>query len=276
MIAEALLPHPFEGLGVRVVTAQTDLDEVAAWYVALFDQPVHGLTVAHHVAEHGLRGIVVGVEVNNPDVALAVHVCEPGHIGVHQGMVSTDDHRDDVLTTVDRHLGNLADELPDGGHAALGAEHVHGGVAIVDDRQLLERIDEGQHVVHGERAPPDGARRGSHCQRAPSRAPVSGAHVRVGSHDGHIHLARAQVLGRQSDGKLEERGNPRPSRTAKEPLNVDRPRLSALRQVVAGCLPQVVCRIPGVHGDDCHLALAERCQLVRIVRVVVVVLGAGR
>jgi hypothetical protein len=195
VITEAVLAHPLEGALIGIVSAQGDLDEVLARHEPFLDQAVHRHSVVDQMPHAVFAGIVVGVEMHDPDIALAVDIDQCGDVRIHQRMIASDDERDDPCAVLVLYLGNLAHEGADGVNGPLGAHHVVGGVAEIHDGHVLKRVDHDMHVrlartvakVH--RGCPDRVR------------PVGGAahsasHVGESAEDRDIHLAGRQVGGR--------------------------------------------------------------------------------
>jgi hypothetical protein len=97
----------------------------------------------------------------------------------------------------------------------------------------------------------------------------------VRADDRDFDVARRQVLRRQRDREPEERGDPVPSGTAVEALDVDGARLPTLAQVLADLSPEVVRRVLDVQRDDRQNAFLGRRTLLGPVRRVVDVLDTG-
>ena len=204
-----------------------------------------GLSVGDQVAREALARVVVRVEVDDTHVLLAVDVGHPRHVRIFEGVVAAHDEGNGPRP---RHV---AHHLADGQHAALAAQVVDGGVAVVHRVQVGVPVDHHVQVGIGVFGP-----RAQVLLRSAQRAGAEGGalHAAAGvegrAHDRHVHLSGLQVFGVHGHGKSEERRDPHPSA---RPLavDVDRSRL-ALRvfRRVPELLPIVEGGIVRVHPDD--------------------------
>ena len=228
VVAETVLAHPFEAFRPGPAAAQPDLNEVPAENVAVVDEPAYRLRVRDQVAASRAAGVVVGVEVDDADVLLAVHIGQPGHVGEFDRVITTDDHGDCAR------LGDLADHAPNGGHAALDAEVVDRRVAVVHGGQFAAPP---HHRLHAADATPHRTKRGRPLPGPAEADP----HVHGGTHEGHLDLARDEILDGPRNGKAEE---------AQHRADVDGPGLA--RRVVrdVAVAPHVEVRVVGVEADD--------------------------
>ena len=145
-----------------------------AGHRAGLDEPAHRGAVAGQVAVDEVGGVGMGVEVHDPDVAVAVHVGDRGGGRPGDRVVAAEDDRHDAAG------GDLVHPLADVGVAGLGLAVRAERVAVVDDLEVVEDLDAQVEVVGaglvGQRAdrprPEAGARAGwwSRCRTAPRRS----------------------------------------------------------------------------------------------------------
>ena len=140
----------------------------------------------------GVPGIVVGVEVDDADVLLAVDIRESRHVGELDRVVAPDDDRDGAR------LRDLAHHAADGRHAALHAQVVDGRVAVINRREFAPPR---HHRLHAAHAAPHGSERGWPLARPAESHP----HVDRSPHEGDLDLARDEILDRARDRQPEER-----------------------------------------------------------------------
>ena len=97
--------------------------------------------MAREVAVDDVGGVGVGVEVDDPDVAVSVHVGDRGSSGPRDRMVAAENDRHDATRR------DLVHALADVGVADLGLPMWAVGVAVVDDLEVFEDLDVEIDVV---------------------------------------------------------------------------------------------------------------------------------
>ena len=136
---DPLLALPGELLLARPVAAQADLDVAGGLERTLLDEPPHPRPVRALDAEYGLGGVGVGVEVHEPDGAVAGR--DGADLGLGDRVVAAEHDRD--RARVERPRRRPLDGRVRGGR--IGGQH--GSVAEVDDPQHLEGVDAGGEVA---------------------------------------------------------------------------------------------------------------------------------
>ena len=108
--------------------------------MALVDDAAHRAAVRQLDAPQDGGRVGVGVEVDDPDVAVAEVVGHGGHVRMRQRVVAAEDDRDDARRE------DLVDALLDRGVAAgeVGGHALR--VPVVDDRDRGERVVLGDPV----------------------------------------------------------------------------------------------------------------------------------
>ena len=238
---------PLEVVSVGEVPTQAQLDEVLGLDVSLLDQATDGVAVREPVTEPEARSVVVRVEVDHTDVALAIDVRESGHIGVHEAVIAADDEG------LGAGLGDLTHQPSDGLDRAFVRFDVNGGIAVVGDGELLEGIDHDVQVGCGHLrvgqvrlAVADGAR--SVCGAAHSER-----RVQAGPQHGHVDVGGPQVGRRQCHWSIEEGGDAGACPLHLVAAEIDEAGLSALLQITPRRPPDGRGRIIHVDVITVHL-----------------------
>ncbi len=196
VVAKAVGLHPFERLDRRPVAAQTDLHEVAAVDGAGFDQPPHRRAVTGEDAPVVVRGIGVGVEMDDPDAARPANLGDRRRRGPRDRVIATEDDRDRPGP------GHLVDLVVDEGVGPLdpGGDDVR--VAGIDHGQQLERLDaELERVDRARRV----LRLADCAWPEPGTGPVAHGVVERRSDDGHVDGPGVE-LGRIGDPRQVHEG----------------------------------------------------------------------
>ena len=121
--------------GAGPVAAQADLDEVAPGHRARLDEPAHRRAVGAQVAPRRVRGIGVGIEVDDPQAARSDGACHCRGRRKRDRVVAAEDDRE---RAGGQHVGDLA---LDHGMAALDVHRRDRRVAGVDHVEPLVRLD---------------------------------------------------------------------------------------------------------------------------------------
>ena len=138
VIAQAVLAVPGDTaeIGGRRA-AQTDLDHVLALDETVFDEMTHRVTMRQADAEAGRRLIGMRIEMNDHQVALAVHVSEAGGVREHQAVAAADDDRDGALAVFELDAGDFLDHGANRGNRQRGAIGMQRRIAVIDRGEYL-------------------------------------------------------------------------------------------------------------------------------------------
>ncbi len=142
--------------------------------------------------------IVVRVEVHNTHIACAIYVDDARDVGIHQGMIAANDHRDRAG------FSNFTHHLADVAHASFQVEIVNSNVAVVDDREFVERRHHRMHVLRDDHALAFVDHTGAYGTGTVRRAPEATPGIQSGPHDRHLDVTCLQVRGGQCDGQVEK------------------------------------------------------------------------
>ena len=159
-----LLGHPAQGLGLRPVAAQPDLQEPVATQRAGLDQPAHRLAMAPQRAERDVAGVGVRVEVDHRDLAEAEVPGHPGGVGQRDRVVAAQHQRDRALA------GHRVDRVLEALQRPLDLPGRHLDVARVDDPDVLQRVHPQRQVRSGCRRAAGSRSAGSPAARTGCRA----------------------------------------------------------------------------------------------------------
>ena len=166
---------------------------------ARLDQPAHRGAVAGQVALDLVGGVRVRVEMDDADIAVAMHIGDSGGRRPRDGMVTAQDHRHDAT------LGQGVHPFPDVvvGHLGLAVRTI--GVAEVDDLEPVEDLQAEIHVV--------GARliggRPDRPRAEPGSRTVGGPDVERCTHDGGVRFPLVELCHLGQKRTMPERGQPR-------------------------------------------------------------------
>ena len=159
------------------------------------DQPAHRGAVAGQVAVDDVGGVGVGVEVDDADVAVAVHVGDRGGRGPGDRVVAAEDDRHDAARR-------------DGVHAFADVGVRHLGLAVravrvaeVDDLEPVEDLQPEVQVI-GARLVGGGPDR---PRTEPGAGPVGGGDVERRADDRDVGLPRLELLGLGQERPVPER-----------------------------------------------------------------------
>ena len=264
VVAESLFPHPLERVLVGVIPTEADLDVVLARHDPFRDQALDPGTVADQVSQcHG--SVIVGIEMDDADVAVAVDVGHTGDVGIRQRVIAADDEWYHVPAIGVLHPGHFGYDLADLVDRPLGAERVRRRIAVVRQLQLRPGVHQGVHLRHGPFAP--GAvdvAVGAQVVGASRGAADPEAHVGVGRDESYVDFTGRQILRQEGDRGAEEGRDALVRHAPVIALDVDGPWFPALAQVFAAELPDVVGGIGGIHGYDGFDTFLDRCRPLRV------------
>ena len=189
--------------------------------------------MAGEVAVDDVGGVGVGVEMDDADVAVPVHVGDRRRGRPRDRVVAAEDDRHDAAP------GDLVDPGLDVGVADFGLAVRAVGVAEVDDLEVVEDLDPEIHVIGPGLVGggPDGA------GAEPGAGPVGGRDVERGADDRHVGLPRVELLGVGQERPLPERRQPT-EHVAEIQLLAHPRRQLARRLAVAAMVVPVMMTVP--------------------------------
>ncbi len=82
VVVEVVLAHPLESVGSGPAATQSDLDIVLPSNPPVVNEPTNGLRVSDEMSVSQVAGIVVRIEMDDADPALAVNVAQPDDVGI--------------------------------------------------------------------------------------------------------------------------------------------------------------------------------------------------